>query len=67
LAFKILFQARQRFSDGFYTGKILGTPALGEGKLKKVEEWAYKKNISITEGSTFYSDSINDFPLLKRC
>ena len=64
LGFQNIISSEAEICDGVYTGKILGTPALGDGKLKKVEEWAYKKNISITEDSTFYSDSINDFPLL---
>ena len=64
LGFQNIISSDAEICDGVYTGKILGAPALGEGKLKKVEEWAYKKNISITDGSTFYSDSINDFPLL---
>ena len=56
LGFQNIISSEAEICDGVYTGKILGAPALGEG--------AYKKNISITEDSTFYSDSINDFPLL---
>ncbi|MAV23692.1 MAG: HAD-IB family hydrolase [Gammaproteobacteria bacterium] len=48
-----------------YTGKINGIPALGEGKLLKVKEWMKKNNFLDFNNVTFYTDSINDLPLLK--
>ncbi len=50
--------------DGTYTGKVLGIPALGEGKLTKVKEWMTQNNIGSFDKTFFYSDSINDLPLL---
>ena len=50
--------------DGVYSGKILGIPALGEGKLIKVREWMLNNNLDDFKNATFYSDSMNDFPLL---
>jgi phosphoserine phosphatase len=50
--------------DGVYSGMIKGIPALGEGKLKKVREWMLSNNFDDFKNATFYSDSMNDFPLL---
>ena len=41
-----------------------GIAALGEGKLHKVREWMLDNNFNNFNNVTFYSDSINDFPLL---
>ena len=62
LGFQNIISSEAEICDGVYTGKILGTP-VWRVNLKKLKR-AAKKNISITEDSTFYSDSINDFPLL---
>ena len=53
------------FLDNKCTGKYLPPSALGEGKLKLVTEWAKKKGFNL-ELATFYSDSINDLPLLEK-
>ena len=37
-----------------------------KGKLEKVREWC-QKNGYIVEESFFYTDSINDLPLIKVC
>ena len=37
---------------------------MGQGKLTKVEEWAAQNNIKDFKDAIFYSDSINDLPLL---
>ena len=50
--------------DGVYSGKMKGIAALGEGKLHKVREWMLDNNFNNFNNVTFYSDSINDFPLL---
>ena len=47
------------------TGKYLPPSALGEGKLKLVADWAKIKGFNL-ELATFYSDSINDLPLLEK-
>ena len=51
--------------NGVFTGKILEPSALGEGKLFRVKEWMGKNGYKDFSGTTFYSDSINDLPLLK--
>ena len=47
-----------------FTGKLDGIPCFREGKVKKLAHWLIDKNIGL-EDSCFYTDSINDLPLLK--
>lgn len=58
--------ARDPQSDWF-NGEIAGTPSFREGKVKRVEEWLARRGLSweLVE-STFYSDSMNDLPLLEK-
>ena len=49
--------------DGHYTGKILGIPTYGSGKVDNLMLWL-EENDETLEGSSFYSDSHNDIPLL---
>jgi len=49
--------------DGQYSGKIEGTPTFQEGKVERFNQWLKQQNES-NEGSYFYSDSINDLPML---
>jgi HAD superfamily hydrolase (TIGR01490 family) len=51
--------------NGWFTGKVAGTPCFREGKVKRLQAWLKEKNINL-EGSWFYSDSHNDLPLLER-
>lgn len=46
-----------------FTGKVLGIPNMGEGKLKKFQLWLEENQIIPTH-TVLYSDSINDLPLL---
>lgn len=50
--------------DGQYTGRITGTPSFGQGKVVRLKDWLKDKSMSM-EDSYFYSDSINDLPLLE--
>ncbi|MDB9813059.1 HAD-IB family hydrolase [Gammaproteobacteria bacterium] len=54
-----------KFNDGKCTGEYLSPMAFGTGKLQLVEQWMYKNNFDDFSGVTFYSDSINDLPLLE--
>ena len=47
-----------------YTGKTIGLPSFGEGKVTRLHQWLKTQEISM-EGSYFYSDSHNDLPLLR--
>ena len=64
LEFKNVVATIPETIDGELTGEILKPAALGEGKLKLVREWMHENNFTNFDGTTFYSDSINDLPLL---
>jgi len=53
--------------DGF-TGRPHGTPSFREGKVKRTEEWlaSLGRDWRGFAQSFFYSDSVNDVPLLER-
>jgi len=53
--------------DGTFTGKARGTPAFREGKIAAVDAWlaCLGRRLADCE-SWFYSDSLNDLPLLER-
>jgi HAD superfamily hydrolase (TIGR01490 family) len=52
---------------GRYTGKILGTPSFKQGKVVRVNHWlaGQRQRLEDFDASYFYSDSINDLPLLE--
>ncbi|MFP4247138.1 MAG: HAD family hydrolase [Halochromatium sp.] len=52
-----------RAAEG-YTGEIVGPPAFREGKVERLHQWLATHPATLA-GSTFYSDSINDVPLLE--
>jgi HAD superfamily hydrolase (TIGR01490 family) len=53
-------------ADGRITGKLLGVPTSGEGKIIHTQAWlsTMGKSLASFERSYFYSDSQNDIPLL---
>jgi HAD superfamily hydrolase (TIGR01490 family) len=56
-----------RDEQGNFTGDIDGTPSLREGKVTRVNQWLAEQGLSLTEvHATFYSDSMNDLPLLEK-
>jgi HAD superfamily hydrolase (TIGR01490 family) len=52
---------------GRYTGKILGIPSFKHGKVVRVNSWleGMSQRLHDFDASYFYSDSINDLPLLE--
>lgn len=54
--------------DGKFTGRHVGMHTYGEGKVRAVESFmaARGKALQDCDDSVFYSDSINDLPLLER-
>ena len=54
-----------KFINDKCTGEYIPPSALGEGKLKLVQQWMQRNNFDDFSGVTFYSDSINDLPLLE--
>jgi HAD superfamily hydrolase (TIGR01490 family) len=51
--------------DGRYTGKGTGTPCFQNGKVIRLQAWLREKNYNLDD-AYFYSDSINDLPLLEQ-
>lgn len=47
-----------------YTGRVKGTPCYREGKVERLRQWLDETEHSLDD-SYFYSDSINDLPLLE--
>jgi len=57
----------ERDRNGELTGRIAGAPSFGPGKVVRLQQWLDEQGLT-WEGirSTFYSDSINDLPLLEK-
>ena len=54
-------------ADGEFTGGWVGTHTCQAGKVRKVEEWLERRGLDWSGVRTvFYSDSVNDLPLLER-
>jgi HAD superfamily hydrolase (TIGR01490 family) len=52
--------------DGVFTGKPRGTPTFREGKIRRVRDWLGGRGARLEDfESWFYSDSLNDLPLLE--
>ncbi len=54
--------------DGEFTGCVVGVPCFREGKVARLESWLAQQGWgweSLSD-SYFYSDSLNDLPLLKK-
>lgn len=51
---------------GYFTGKVVGTPSLREGKITRLNEWLAERGqvLADFDETYFYSDSKNDLPLL---
>jgi len=54
--------------DGRFTGRPSGTPCFREGKVTRLAEWLATRGRTLASfsASWFYSDSLNDLPLLER-
>jgi HAD superfamily hydrolase (TIGR01490 family) len=54
--------------DGQFTGKVIGIPNFKEGKVTRLNQWLADKSLSWDSFDSihFYSDSINDLPLLEK-
>lgn len=56
-----------RDASGWYTGEIDGVPTMREGKVQRMEQWLAERQLGWADvESTFYSDSMNDVPLLEK-
>ncbi len=54
--------------NGEFTGNVTDVPCFREGKIARLESWLAARNWTLDgfADSTFYSDSLNDLPLLCR-
>ena len=54
--------------DGAFTGNVTDIPCFREGKVQRLESWleSQGRDLASFEASWFYSDSLNDLPLLTR-
>ena len=55
-------------ADGEFTGGVAGIPCFREGKVARLEAWLASRGtpLDLFQESWFYSDSLNDMPLLER-
>jgi HAD superfamily hydrolase (TIGR01490 family) len=54
--------------NGRFTGDIVGAPCMREGKIARLDTWLAGRGATLAafDKTWFYSDSINDLPLLGR-
>ncbi|MHB0984479.1 MAG: histidinol-phosphatase [Sulfuricella sp.] len=55
-------------NGGEFSGKVAGIPCFREGKITRLDAWLKQRGASWAgvKESWFYSDSLNDLPLLER-
>ncbi|AGF47109.1 phosphoserine phosphatase [Candidatus Kinetoplastibacterium desouzaii TCC079E] len=65
---KKLIATEAEYVNGKYTGNVIGIPSFKEGKITRVNQWLSSIGYDINSftKSYFYSDSINDLPLLEK-
>ncbi len=57
----------ERDASGWITGEIKGTPSFREGKVARVAQWLDTRGLQWGDVEmSFYSDSMNDLPLLEK-
>jgi HAD superfamily hydrolase (TIGR01490 family) len=57
----------ERDANGWITGEIKGTPSFREGKVARVAQWLDTRGLQWSDVEmSFYSDSMNDLPLLEK-
>lgn len=64
LGIPLLLATEPEISNGSYTGRYIGIATYREGKVDALRAWL-AQNGGDLGGSYFYSDSINDLPLLE--
>ncbi|MGA6105883.1 HAD family hydrolase [Pseudomonas solani] len=65
LGVETLLATECEMENGRYTGRTIDVPCFRDGKVTRLERWLAETGLSL-EGASFYSDSLNDLPLLER-
>ena len=63
-----LIATEPKMVDGRFTGDVDGVPCMRAGKIERLDKWLRARGASLSsyDESWFYSDSVNDVPLLER-
>lgn len=63
-----LIATEPEHKDGEFTGGVADVPCFREGKITRLESWLAARGWTLESfaDSTFYSDSLNDLPLLQK-
>ena len=63
-----LIATEPAIAQGRFTGDVVGEPCMREGKIGHLQRWLARRGQALEHfpQSWFYSDSINDLPLLER-
>lgn len=65
LGVETLLATECEMQGGRYTGRSVDVPCFREGKVTRLNRWLEENGLSL-EDSYFYSDSMNDLPLLEQ-
>ena len=65
LGVETLIATECKMADGRYTGRSTDVPCFREGKVTRLNRWLEETGFSLQD-SYFYSDSMNDLPLLEQ-
>ena len=62
-----LIATEPEHNGGEFTGRVAGVPSFKEGKITRLNQWLAARGWTLDsfQDTTFYSDSLNDLPLLK--
>jgi HAD superfamily hydrolase (TIGR01490 family) len=62
-----LIATEPEHNGGEFTGRVAGVPSFKEGKITRLNQWLSARGWALDsfQDTTFYSDSLNDLPLLK--
>jgi HAD superfamily hydrolase (TIGR01490 family) len=63
-----LIATEPEHNGGEFTGRVAGVPCFREGKIIRLEDWLAQRcwDLDSFAETTFYSDSLNDLPLLAK-
>ncbi|TRX72888.1 histidinol-phosphatase [Pseudomonas mangiferae] len=65
LGVETLLATECEMADGRYTGRTTDVPCFREGKVTRLARWLAENQLDLSD-SSFYSDSMNDLPLLEQ-